>query len=562
MAETCATYACGPAQVITLAEPVNDITQIRIYKNGGYNDGCYYAESEIALSHSTDSVCWSCWAAWASELASTSGMRSDFYIRYKINGPVSGVYVKSSGKWEQYSAWSASLFQGFDFAACTGDNPNLYNPYANMDCAVKLQQQLTETAACMFGIPVYYFKVSGDAGSADLTFKEYALKSVTAVKQIKMFVKDGQMPSSKPEFADIGLSWQTDWEVEVPKGMFATAFGNTEQPTEGDLVYIPMMRRMWQVSEAYDEKNGSLMWVSTTFRLALMKYQDEMMVDKEAGGFDSVINSLVKNKYEDLFGDQETLGSGAEAVEPIKAEPDNMTAVYESDACRKYVSVSDTRINNANTGQGYPSDTSLYYKGTLIADSFYEFTGDTGTARVEYQRKWCGAELSFSFIINITGGSGALFSIGDIKIMYGAEENGASYFIKCAQDDTLRAHVAPGAWHLVVLRFSKRLNTADISSYAYTYPKSIPDYKLRKFHYYFDIDNGETAAAVWNEEMSSAIKQPVIMHGFAGSVTNIKCADTYIDDTTELMQQHPSSQHMLINDTARPLFGMNGVKMF
>ncbi len=561
MYESCMDSACGPAQVVTLKTPVNDILSIRIFRNGNIDDGCEYARTEMKLSHSADSVCWSCWADWDTELKSTAGMSSDFYIRYKVNGPVSAVYMKDNGGWAMSSGWGASLFQGFSFGvSCdSAANPNQYDPYANMECAVGLQQHLAETVACMFGLPAYYFKVSGDAASADLTFKEYALKSVTAVKRLKIVVKDGQTPSSKPDFADLGLGWQTDWEVDVPKGMFASAFGQAEQPVEGDLVYVPMMRRMWQVSEAYDEKNGSLMWMSTTFRLALTKYQDEAMVDKESGGFDDMINGLVKNKYEDLFGDQETLVSGAEATEPLSARADGMASVYESDSCRKYVSTADTSISNTNTG-GTPS---LYYKGTLIADSFYEFSGTAdNTARVEYQRAWCGDELSLSFIANLRGGSGVILSIGYIKVMYEQTAGSDSFRVYSPQDAALSVTVAGGAWHLIVFRFSKRLNSADLSAYAYAYPKGIPDYKLRKFHYYFDIDNGEIASSAWNSEMSSAEKRQVALHGIDGSVTNVKIADAYIDDVSGLMQQHPASARMLVNDTARPLFGLDGVKIF
>ena len=73
---------------------------------------------------------------------------------------------------------------------------NLYNPYANMDCAIGLQQQMVENVACMFGIPIYYFKLSPEATSGDITFKEYTLMNVADVKQIKMIVTDNQMPSS------------------------------------------------------------------------------------------------------------------------------------------------------------------------------------------------------------------------------------------------------------------------------------------------------------------------------------------------------------------------------
>lgn len=123
---------------------------------------------------------------------------------------------------------------------------------------MSLVQLLTESVSCMIGIPIYYFKLSANAKSKDITFKEYALMDVESVKQIKLIISDGQMPSSKPEFNDWGIDWQSDWETEISKSAFATAFGPTAQPLEGDLIYIPMMKRMWMVNEAYEEKKKHL----------------------------------------------------------------------------------------------------------------------------------------------------------------------------------------------------------------------------------------------------------------------------------------------------------------
>lgn len=585
---TCSSGLCAPVQVITVNEPVNGIDDIIIYKSGDADSGgCVYSASELKYSHSADSVCWTCWNSYGDELAQTVDIKTDFFLRFQVKGQVSSLYIlnASSGQKENtYTKtynYSSSILSGFNFTGCSLDsasNPNQYNPYANMECAVKLQQQLAETVACMFGIPVYYFKVSGVKDSADITFKEYALKSVTALKQIKMVIKDGAMPSSKPDFDDFGIDWQSDWEVEITKGMFATAFGQTEQPTEGDMVYVPMMKRMWQVNEAYDEKNDSLMWVSTTFKLALVKYQDEAMVDKESGGFDTVINDIVKNKYEDLFGDQEGLDSGVEASEPVEARPDNMIPVFESDACRKYISVKETEIINANSSADY-ENLSLYYKGTLIADSHYNFTDRANIdvnnpVRIEYQRQYCGDELSVSFIIKLDDSAqanarpdGTVLSIGNVKLKYKvnapALKNGeTTVSLYNINNKKLSVTLPLNSWYLIVFRSSKSLNVSDLSAYAYTYPQSIPLYKLRKFHFYIDVDGGEVVTSKWDEELSVGAKQPVRIYDIFGSITNIKVADAYISDVSELMMQYPTSQHMLVNDTARPVFGLLGVKVY
>ena len=127
----------------------------------------------------------------------------------------------------------------------------------------------------MTGIPCYYIKLNPDVNSKDMTFKEYTLFGVEAIKQLKIIIADNQMPSSKPEFNDWGIDFQADWETEITKGSFATAFGPTAQPMEGDLIYIPMMKRMWMVNGAYEEKKDAFMWIATTFKLSLVKYQEK-----------------------------------------------------------------------------------------------------------------------------------------------------------------------------------------------------------------------------------------------------------------------------------------------
>jgi hypothetical protein len=259
-------------------------------------------------------------------VTNTIELHTDFYVRIKVQGEISKIELNG----EQFINYSTQLDSSFNFTYCDNTiSSNVYNPYANMDCAISLYQNLSNTVACITGVPIYYFKLSPNSGSKDITFKEYALMDVAAVKQIKLIVKDGQMPSSKPEFSDWGLDWQSDWETEISKSMFATAFGPTAQPMEGDLIYIPMMKRMWMVNEAYEEKRDGFMWVATTFKVTLVKYQEKGSVN--LGDTESLVNTFVKNKYDDLFGDdnEDTIGSGEEFVNPgTMATQDNLTPIY------------------------------------------------------------------------------------------------------------------------------------------------------------------------------------------------------------------------------------------
>ena len=202
---------CKPPQIVNLNLAMNDVSKLEVY------DECGSIYTELKYAYSVDSVCWSCYMSYDEILENTIELVSDFYVRLRVQGNVSKVLIDG----EEITDFSTQLESGFNLQSYD-INSNTWNPYSNIDCSVSLYQQLNESVASISGIPIYYFKVNGVKESADMTFKEYALKSVSSIKQIKLIVSDGQMPSSKPEFADFGLDWQTDWEVEISKSMFAT----------------------------------------------------------------------------------------------------------------------------------------------------------------------------------------------------------------------------------------------------------------------------------------------------------------------------------------------------
>ena len=531
---------CAPIQILNLEMPVNDASLIAIFDKCGDR----YDASLLKYSYSVDGVCWSCYMSLDELTESTFNTISDYFVRIKVPGEISEV---KTGE-EKTTDYTTSLDSSFNLtSSCEQQSPNLYNPYANIDGAVQLQQALSDSVACMVGIPIYYFKTDGVKGAADLTFKEYALNSVTAVKQIKLIIQDGQMPSSKPEFADIGLDWQTDWETEISKSMFATAFGQTAQPTEGDLIYIPMQKRMWTVNESYDEKNGSLMWQSTTWKVALVKYQIDGSLNLNE--HDDFVDELVKNKYEDLFGNDEALDSGTDSVQLTKARPANLYSVFKSDSTRKEMTCSSIDFQN----------TALYHKGTLVTDNVYSFIPAAGPMQIIYQHPYCGSECSVSFIIRCQSNNdyeGKLIEFGHLSIYIKQEKKQSMLTFNVV--DKCKLILQNDEWYFVTVRFSKSLRTFDMTASINKHPDNIPLYQLSNWHYFFDVDNCQQTTARWNEEMQISHKKEVSLYGFYGNITNFKMMDVYDDKMSELMMQYPTHQRLLINDTARPLYGLIG----
>lgn len=532
---------CSPTQILTLNYAVNDISSISINNNCGT-----YDTASIQYSYSLDNICYSCYMSYDEALANTIDLNSDFYVRLKINGAICEVTINDI----HTSDYTVQLDSGFVMPS--ESNSNMYNPYANLGAALELQQTLAENVSAIIGIPIYYFKLNPNVNSKDLTFKEYALMNVEAVKQIKMVVPDGTMPSSKPEFAEWGMDFQTDWEPEITKQSFATAFGINAQPMEGDLIYVPMMKRMWMVNGAYEEKNGNLMWMSTTFKVILVKYQEKGSVD--LGDTEDLVNSFVKNKYEDLFGDDnyQTYDSGELSTEAPLFAANSLYPVFESDATRKYVTCDSIEIT--------PND--LYYRGTLISDSKYEFNRNDVISKVIYQKQYCGEEFSCSFIIKPLFGEyeGELVHIGPISINIKQDYENATLYINIDKNNKIDLIINNS--YLVVFRFSKCMNLIDFSAYEYTYNENIPIYKLQKNHYWFNMNEPYSSyVGKYNIEYSIVDKSDIWISNLIGSITNFKVFDIYNDQLSDFLQMYPTHQHLMINDTARKVVGRPGVML-
>lgn len=195
----------------------------------------------------------------------------------------------------------------------------------------------------MFGIPIYYFRCDPNKESADYTFKEFSLHHVVEVKQLKLMIQDGQMPSSNPKLTEMEFDWELDWETELSKTQFAKAFGDKAIPKARDFLYIPMMKRMWEVNAAYDEKNEGLLWRSTTWKLSLVKYTEDVFVEGE--NFEELIDTMVGKHYRDTFGWIEEIEqerqTGYDQVEQPKFAASNLFNIFMEDKVRKAYTKAD-----------------------------------------------------------------------------------------------------------------------------------------------------------------------------------------------------------------------------
>lgn len=504
--------------------------------------------SDCKYSWSVDNVCWSPWADYHSYNTITHRLECDFYLRILISTGLSDVVINNCKTSDYTISIDASNVFLKDFC---GD-VNLFQPYNNLDCALQLQQQLSDSVACMFGIPVYYFKTEPNKTTADYTFKEYVLHNVIAVKQIKLVINDGTMPSSNPKLTEFDFDWETDWETEISKTQFATAFGDDAIPHYGDFIYIPMMQRMWDVNAAYDEKNEGLMWRSTTWKLSLVKYSDSTAVDRSE--FDELIDSLIPKTYENTFGQIETIEQERISQSPQVSAPmfaaTNLFDIFMEDAIRKQYTKNDIAI----------IEKQYNHRANIVTRNMYRFKNENGC--ITYQKGICGDNGTLMFIVETPGSfSGELerdiIQFGNLRVNMKWEDD--KFKLSCGD---LTSELNAFKSYMCVIRWNRANYTLSLDIYDYKHREDLPVYKLRPEMYWFDFENPVCSiVGSYDHELSSCVELPCQIHAYPVQMTNIKYYNEYLEDKdiyTESVRYTTNHKACVINDVSRPIISGHG----
>ena len=534
---------CNIKRILRFNEAITSCP-VKIFDNVNMDvaDRCMY-------SWSVDGVCWSAWTSYDNYLRITPRLEGDFYLRILISCGLTKVVLRDCVTTDYTIAIDASQPFLTDFCKDT----NLFQPYNNLDCAIQLQQQLADSVACMFGIPAYYFRAEPQRDTADYTFKEYVLHNITAVKQIKIVVKEGTMPSSNPKLTEFDFDWETDWETEVSKTHFATAFGDDAYPKYGDFIYIPMMKRMWDVNAAYEEKNEGLMWRSTTWKLQLVKYSDSTAYNKSE--FDDFIDNLIPNTYENTFGQFETLEQERISQSPQVSAPmfaaTNLYDIFMEDAIRKQYTKNDVVVIDKQYG----------HRSNIVGRNMYRFKNENGC--ITYQKGLCGDNGTLMFIVETPGSfTGVLdrdiIQFGNLRVKMVFK---SGKFI-LSSNSGLSTEIDPFKSYLCIIRWNRGTYTISLDVYNYVHREDIPVYKLRPEMYWFDFENPIcTIVSDYDNELSSECELPCQVHAYPLQLTNIRYYNEYLNDEDTIMEvvkYTTNHKACVFNDIARPITSGHG----
>lgn len=500
---------------------------------------------ECDYSWSVDGVCWTSWANYMTYEKVCQYLESDFYLRILLKGGFQSISLNGF----KTNCYNICLDTGNVFMNDFCEQGNLFQPYNNLDCALLLQQQLADTIVCMFGIPVYYIRVNPNKDTADYTFKEYSLNYVEDIKQLKLMIPDGTMPSSNPKLTEFDFEWEVDWETELGKNAFAKAFGDNAFPKRGDYIYIPMMKRMWEVNSAYDEKNEGLMWRSTTWKLNLIKYSEKTNTD--SGYFESLIDNWTSNTYENIFGELETNEQermvGTTPFTNKEFAPTNLVNIFMEDAVRKQYTKYDALVLDKQYNQ----------KSIVIGRNIYKFKKENGC--ITYQKQICGDCGTIMFILETPGAlkdvlERNIINFGPVMATLGYDPTTQLFNISF---DDLSQILEPFKSYMVFLKWNRANYTKELCVYEYIHDNEVPIYKLQPFLYEFDFQNPKCEmVGIYNNDFHLESGMDCYITGYPVALANIKYYNIYLDNENAIKESVKyTTQHTncVINDLARPI---------
>ena len=458
--------------------------------------------------------------------------------------------------------------------------------YANLDCALLMYQQTSDLICCMIGIPCYYFRVLPDQNTADLTFKEYLLHNVVDMKHLKLVCQDGSMPSSKPQMTEFDFDWETDWDVEMSKSAFAKAFGDAAFPKQRDIIYIPLMKRMWEVNAAYDEKNEAFMWRPVTWKLGLVKWNDKTNVNQ--GEFESIIDSWATNRMENFMNlerEEQEHQSGINQTDAPLFGADNLYVTFLEDAIRTGVTVSE--MNNVAKVQ-------VNHNAAVVTRNMYRFKDKNSV--VKYIKATCGDHGTLMFLIDTTNNqyvndcfvesneyTKVLFKAGTIEVKLRItrefDTNGSirksgwkyKYYVSfngmecelCDANNDPDKSTYTGIYE-VQCRWNRSNFTTEMNvvPYIQTVPVGTPPYRVRPEMHILDFNNPVcTLTTNYNNDFVQPEPVDVILSPAPVGISNVKLFNAALSDNDmakESIKYATTDCRCVINDVARPLVEETG----
>lgn len=412
--------AVGSYRIVTFAEPFIKTQDISAFSDT-ITGGVPGADVQRAVRYSTDQVTWSLWIDFdLLDLSPITGLTFDeanpLYLEFKYTGitnplgspglmpgnPIDPPFVIGAINMTlTYDTTIADPYIGYvPPSRCSDEFSQIpiikqdkftFDPYA-VNKGLNLYKELSSMTNEMFGHEIVYYRVNPQGRSADVILKEWTIQQVEQQKCLKILVPNNEFPDSKPQFNNFGIDFEIPFEVHIDKGYWETYFGMGTMPQEFDIIYFPLLNRLYEIQSTYVYRD--FMQEPLYFKAQLVKYQKRasvLMPDNIAADIDALTIST-----EELFGEEVE-----REIKRITKPEQFVTITHAQDPTRHMVNKS-MPINRFD----------LYNHWTLVSEHFYDleslYTTDGSTDAVIYRANAYMKEdegRAFTFWINPKAGS-------------------------------------------------------------------------------------------------------------------------------------------------------------
>lgn len=168
--------------------------------------------------------------------------------------------------------------------------------------AYKIITMLNNEATQMVGLDALWCRATPEANSEDVVLQEYTLTNVgvECPKPMKILMSDSNYNPGNFTVDLFGINYDAPVEVNVTIDDWKKTFGSDSMPQQGDVVYIKMLHKLFEVKTS--EIIYSIASMPTYYKCQLAKYNPTAS-RKETEEFRNTMDEMTVSQ-ETLFGDK------------------------------------------------------------------------------------------------------------------------------------------------------------------------------------------------------------------------------------------------------------------
>lgn len=241
---------------------------------------------------------------------------------------------------------------------------------------LKLQQSATE----MVGLDAQWCRAIPYKNSEDIIVQEYTLSNVECPRNIRIVTDKNDYQPGNYNVDLWGVNYENPLDISIDIKTWEAIYGKNTMPQKGDIVFIQMLHRPYEVASATVVYGvGEL---PTSFKCSLRKYQ-RTASRRENEEFQIQVDTLANNQIE-MFGDDiskevadsvmtaEKTGNISTYVDPIKScDLNSIITQHIIGAKGNIISEAHYSFKNANKPIIYSITDSIDISNTHLISSMW-----------------------------------------------------------------------------------------------------------------------------------------------------------------------------------------------